>query len=172
MHVKCAYVSTWHVVLKVFVRLFRIKQEKASKQGLAGAIQLFQKTLSEEKQKVFKPRPQGNVGCFKSVFCWQTITPLNWSLIFIRHLYWTILIILVFERAQGKIMFQSKGTLAYSHLWKQFYKANWQGKITLNFTFYQFALRGMPLLHFLQLLKMMAMMAIFLEMNSKGRVLS
>ena len=40
-------------------------------------IQLFQKTLSEEKQKVFKPRPQGNVGCFKSVFCWQTITPLN-----------------------------------------------------------------------------------------------
>ena len=49
---------------------------------------------------------------------------------------------------------------------------NWQGKITLNFTFYQFALRGMPLLHFLQLLKMMAMMAIFLEMNSKGRVLS
>ena len=41
-------------------------------------------------------------------------------------------------------MFQSKGTLAYSHLWKQFYKANWQGKITLNFTFYQFALRGMP----------------------------
>ena len=87
MHVKCAYVSTWHVVLKVFVRLFRIKQEKASKQGLVGAIQLFQKTLSEEKQKVFKPRPQGNVGCFKSVFCWQTITPLNWSLIFIRHLY-------------------------------------------------------------------------------------
>ena len=71
MHVKGAYVSTWHVVLKVFVRLFRIKQEKASKQGLAGAIQLFQKTLSEEKQKVFKPRPQGNVGCFKSVFCWQ-----------------------------------------------------------------------------------------------------
>ena len=71
MHVKCAYVSTWHVVLKVFVRLFRIKQEKASKQGLVGAIQLFQKTLSEEKQKVFKPRPQGNVGCFKSVFCWQ-----------------------------------------------------------------------------------------------------
>ena len=69
MHVKCAYVSTWHEVLKVFVRLFRIKQEKASKQGLAGAIQLFQKTLSEEKQKVLKPRPQGNVGCFKSVFC-------------------------------------------------------------------------------------------------------
>ena len=69
-------------------------------------------------------------------------------------------------------MFQSKGTLAYSHLWKQFYKANWQGKITLKFTFYQFALRGTPLLHFLQLLKMMAMIAIFLEMNSKGRVLS
>ena len=60
-------------------------------------IQLFQKTLSGEKQKVFKPRPQGNVGCFKSVFCWQTITPLNWSLIFIRHLHWTILIILVFK---------------------------------------------------------------------------
>ena len=69
-------------------------------------IQLFQKTLSGEKQKVFKPRPQGNVGCFKSVFCWQTITPLNWSLIFIRHLYWTILIILVFKKAQGKITFQ------------------------------------------------------------------
>ena len=50
-------------------------------------IQLFQKTLSGEKQKVFKPRLQGNVGCFKSVFCWQTITPLNWSLIFIHHLY-------------------------------------------------------------------------------------
>ena len=60
-------------------------------------IQLFQKTLSEEKQKIFKPRPQGNKGCFKSVFCWQTITPLNWSLIFIRHLHWTILIILVFK---------------------------------------------------------------------------
>ena len=30
----------------------------------------------------------------------------------------------------------------------------------------------LPLLHFLQLLKMMAMMAIFLEMNSKGLVLS
>ena len=60
-------------------------------------IQLSQKTLSEEKQKVFKPRPQGNVGCFKSVFCWQTITPLNWSLIFIRHLHWTLLIILVFK---------------------------------------------------------------------------
>ena len=47
-----AYVSTWHVVLKVFVRFFRIKQEKASKQRLLGAIQLFQKMLSEEKQKV------------------------------------------------------------------------------------------------------------------------
>ena len=54
MHVKCAYVSTWHVVLKVFVRLFQIKQEKASKQGLAGAIQLFQKMWLEEKQKVKK----------------------------------------------------------------------------------------------------------------------
>ena len=50
-------------------------------------IQLFQKTLSGEKQKVFKPRPQGHVGCFESVFCWPTITPLIWSLIFIRHLY-------------------------------------------------------------------------------------
>ena len=51
-------------------------------------IQLFQKTtLSVEKQKVFKPRLQGNVGCFKSVFCWQTITQLNWSMIFIRHSY-------------------------------------------------------------------------------------
>ena len=38
-------------------------------------IQLFHKTLSEGKQKVFKPIPQGNKGCFKSVFCWQKITP-------------------------------------------------------------------------------------------------
>ena len=67
----------------------------------------FKKKLSEEKQKVFKPRPQGNVACFKSAFCWQTNTPLNWSLIFIHHLYWTTLIILVFKKAQGEIMFQS-----------------------------------------------------------------
>ena len=87
-------------------------------------IQLFQKKLSEEKQKVFKPRLQGNVGCFKSAFCWQTNTPLNCSLIFIRHLYWTTLIILVFKKAQGKIMFQSKCTLAYSHLCRQFCSAN------------------------------------------------
>ena len=69
-------------------------------------IQLFQKTLSGEKQKVFTPRPQGNGGCFKSFFCWQTITPLNWSLIlFVIYieLYWTILIILVVKKAQGKI---------------------------------------------------------------------
>ena len=46
------------------------------------SIQLFQKTLSEEKHKVFKPSLQGNVGCFKFI-----VTPLNWSLIFIRHLY-------------------------------------------------------------------------------------
>ena len=36
--------------------------------GTKTQIQLFQKTLSEEKQKVFKPRPRGNVRCFKSVF--------------------------------------------------------------------------------------------------------
>ena len=51
MHVKGAYVSTWHVVLKVFVRLFRIKQEKASKQGLVGAIQLFQNNVVRRKAK-------------------------------------------------------------------------------------------------------------------------
>ena len=31
-------------------------------------IQLFQLTLSEENQKAFKPRPQGNRGSLKSVF--------------------------------------------------------------------------------------------------------
>ena len=31
-------------------------------------IQLFQKTLSKEKQTSHKPRPQGNMGSFKSVF--------------------------------------------------------------------------------------------------------
>ena len=31
-------------------------------------IQLFQLTLSEENQKAYKPRPQGNMGSFKSVF--------------------------------------------------------------------------------------------------------
>ena len=72
----------------------------------------FKKKKAEEKEKVFKPRPQGNVGCFKSVFCCQTITPLNCSLIFIRHLYRTILIILVFKKAQGKTTFPSKCLLA------------------------------------------------------------
>ena len=31
-------------------------------------IQLFQKTLSKEKQTSHKPRPQGSMGSFKSVF--------------------------------------------------------------------------------------------------------
>ena len=31
-------------------------------------IQLFQKTLSKEKQSSHKPRPQGSMGSFKSVF--------------------------------------------------------------------------------------------------------
>ena len=31
-------------------------------------IQLFQKTLSKEKQTSHKPRPQASVGSFKSVF--------------------------------------------------------------------------------------------------------
>ena len=31
-------------------------------------IQLFQLTLSEENQKAYKPRPQGNMGSFKTVF--------------------------------------------------------------------------------------------------------
>ena len=75
-------------------------------------IQQLQKKKAEEKEKVFKPRPQGNVGCFKSVFCCQTITPLNCSLIFIRHLYRTILILLVFKKAQGKTTFPSKCLLA------------------------------------------------------------
>ena len=51
MHVKCAYVSTWHVVLKVFVRLFRIKQEKASKQGLVGAYTAISKNVVRRKAK-------------------------------------------------------------------------------------------------------------------------
>ena len=72
-------------------------------------IQLFQKT-SEEKP-VFKPRPQGNVGCFKSVVCWQTITSLNWSLIFVRHLYWTILIILVLKKHKVKLHFSRSALL-------------------------------------------------------------
>ena len=32
------------------------------------SIQLFQKTLSKEKLKSHKPRPQGSMGSFKSVF--------------------------------------------------------------------------------------------------------
>ena len=31
-------------------------------------LQLFQKTLSKEKQTSHKPRPQGSMGSFKSVF--------------------------------------------------------------------------------------------------------
>ena len=31
-------------------------------------IQLFQKTLSKEKQTSHKPRPQGSMGSFRSVF--------------------------------------------------------------------------------------------------------
>ena len=81
------------------------------------------------------------MGWFKSVFWWQTITPLNWSLIFIHHLYWTILSILVFKKVQGKITFQSKYTLAYSHLWNQFCSLISKEK-SWNFTFYQFAKRS------------------------------
>ena len=35
---------------------------------LKTSIQLFQKTLSKEKQTSHKPRPQGSMGSFKSVF--------------------------------------------------------------------------------------------------------
>ena len=34
------FCSTWCVALKMFLRLFRIKQVKALKKGLAGAIQI------------------------------------------------------------------------------------------------------------------------------------
>ena len=48
--------------------------------------------------------------CFKSVFCWQTITPLNWSLIFIRHLYEPYFLLLVVKKHKVILRF-SRSTL-------------------------------------------------------------
>ena len=38
---------------------------------ISNCIQLFQKMLSEEKQKAFKPRPKGNMGLLE----WLAIGP-------------------------------------------------------------------------------------------------